>query len=64
MTDYSKVTITWALQNDDWSDLTVDQIAEVLGVTSNAIHCSLSGLRKRGVVVTYKKKQAGRPKEI
>lgn len=64
MTKLRKGSIGWALTHDDWSDLTVDQIAEVLDAAPASIHKAIAHLRKEGIHVVYTKKSAGRPMDI
>lgn len=64
MIENNKTTIVYALQNSDWSDLTVRQIAEVLDSTSQTIYRTFSYLRERGVFIEYKKKKQGRPRKF
>ena len=59
-----KGSVAWSLIHDDWSDLTVDQIAEVLCVKSSTVHYAIVSLRKEGIDVPYTKKKRGRQKDI
>lgn len=49
-------SIKWDLLEDDWSDLTVKQIAEALGVSVYTIYHALHDIEvKTGYVVPHKK---------
>lgn len=50
-----KGTIAWALMNDDWSDLTVKQIAEVLGVSYDTVWTVLYRLKQEGITIPHRK---------
>ena len=60
---FHKGSICWALTNDDWSDLTVSEIAEVLGVAEDSVYGKIAYLKKRGIDITYKQKKPRRKKD-
>lgn len=62
---FKKDTIIWALFEDDWSDLNVHQIAEVLGCKPNYVRCAMYEiLRVTGYRIPYTRLPGGRrPKE-
>lgn len=60
---FHKGSICWALTNDDWSDLTVSEIAEVLGVAEDSVYGKIAYLRKRGIEIQYKKQKPRRKEE-
>lgn len=64
MAKYKKGTVAWALMNDDWSDLTPNQIAEVLDVRPDSIHSTLCRLRKEGIEIQYTRGTKGRKRDI
>lgn len=43
---YRKGSIIWALYEEDWSDLTINQIAEVLGASYGVIASQLRKIRQ------------------
>lgn len=48
-------TVAWKLLEDDWSDLTVRQIAEVLDVQPDTVHRAIRAIRKEtGYEVPHK----------
>lgn len=52
-------SMIWALLEEDWSDLTVRQIAEVFGTTEESIYKSMQRIQKvtgKKVVVKLAKK--------
>lgn len=57
-------SVPWSLIHDDWSDLTVDQIAEILCVQPSTVHYAIVSLRKEGIDVPYTKKKRGRQRDI
>ena len=60
---YEKGTLSWNLMEDDWSDLTVRQIAEVLDIQPSSIYCALKRIQKRtGYAVPHKDGTQGRVK--
>lgn len=60
MVDYRPRSMKWALVHEDWSDLTIEQIAEVFGVSKETIHSCISKIRKDGYNVEYKHCKPGR----
>lgn len=63
---YRKGSRIWALMEEDWSDLTVTQIAEVMGCAYNTIAAQLRRIRlETGYVVpvTHQRRPAGYWKE-
>ena len=60
MVDYRPRSMKWALVHEDWSDLTIEQIAEVFGVSKETIHSCISKIRKDGYDVKYKRCKQGR----
>lgn len=60
MVDYRPRSMKWALVHEDWSDLTIEQIAEVFGVSKETIHSCISKIRKDGHNVKYKRCKPGR----
>ena len=60
MVDYRPRSMKWALVHEDWSDLTIEQIAEVFGVSKETIHSCISKIRKDGYNVEYKRCKPGR----
>ena len=60
---YEKGTLSWSLMEDDWSDLTVRQIAEVLDVMPGSIYCALKRIQRRtGYAVPHQDGTQGRVK--
>ena len=60
---YEKGTLSWNLMEDDWSDLTVRQIAEVLDVQPSSIYCALKRIQRRtGYAVPHQDGNQGRVK--
>ena len=60
---YPPRSIQWALMEEDWSDLTVSQIAEVFGeeVEPRDIRRYIAAIKKRtGYAVSWKRSRAGR----
>mgnify|MGYP001029491456 CR=1 FL=1 len=60
---YPYRSIPWALMEEDWSDLTVSQIAEVFGeeVEPRDIRRYIAAIEKRtGYVVPFRRSRAGR----
>lgn len=60
---YEYRSIKWALMEEDWSDLTVAQIAEVFGddVEPRDIRRYIAAIEARtGYIVPYKRSKAGR----
>lgn len=55
MVDYRPRSMKWALVHEDWSDLTIEQIAEVFGVSKETIYNCISKIRKDGYNVEYKR---------
>ncbi len=63
---YPYRSIPWALMEEDWSDLTVSQIAEVFGeeVEPSSIRRYMASIRRRtGYVVPFQRCRAGRKRE-
>ncbi len=61
---YRKGTIRYALCSSDWSDLTVDQIADVLGYPKNSVRKAIVEIkRKTGYQIEYIRKKGGRPRK-
>ena len=60
MVDYRPRSMKWALVHEDWSDLTIEQIAEIFGVSKETIHVCISKIRKDGHNVKYKRCKPGR----
>lgn len=61
---YRKGSIAYALYTDDWSDLNINQISEVLDVLPQQIHSEMSRIKKEtGYIVPYVKLSAGRKKD-
>lgn len=63
---YPARIIKWALMEEDWSDLTVSQIAEVFGeeVEPRAIYRYIASIEHRtGYVVPVKRHPAGRKRK-
>lgn len=60
MVDYRPRSMKWALVHEDWSDLTIEQIAEVFGVSKETIRSYISKIRKDGYNVEYKRCKLGR----
>lgn len=58
---HKKGTVAWSLMNDDWSDLTVKQIAEVLGVAYDTVWGAIYRLKQDGIIIPHSK--AARPKK-
>lgn len=57
-----KGSLSWKLLNDDWSDLTTDQIAEVLGVKPDAVKNAMMGIRRKyGFRVRHKRTRTRTP---
>lgn len=61
---FKKGSLAWSLMNDDWSDLTISQIAEVLGASRSTIDTTLSRLRKEGIYIRCKEDKRGRKEEV
>lgn len=61
---FKKGTLAWSLMNDDWSDLTISQIAEVLGVSRTTIDTVLYRLRSEGITIAYQEDKRGRKEEV
>ena len=55
-------SVPWALTHDDWSDLTIEQIAEVLSVSERTVANAIANLKKKGIVIEYVRERGGRPK--
>lgn len=60
MVDYRQRSMKLALVHEDWSDLNIEQIAEVFGVSKETIHSYISKIRKDGYDVKYKHCKQGR----
>ena len=60
MVDYRPRSMKWALVHEDWSDLTIEQIAEVFGVEKSTIRTCISKVKKDGHEVKYKHSKPGR----
>lgn len=63
---YPPRSIPWALMEEDWSDLTVNQIAEVFGeeVEPRAIYRYIASIEHRtGYVVPFKRCPSGRKRK-
>lgn len=63
---YPPRSIKWALIEEDWSDLTVNQIAEVFGdeVGPKDIHRYMGSIKHRtGYVVPFKRCPPGRKRK-
>lgn len=63
---YPPRSIPWALMDEDWSDLTVSQIAEVFGeeVEPRDIRRYMASIQRRtGYVVPFKRGRAGRKRK-
>lgn len=60
MVDYRPRSTKWALVHEDWSDLTIEQIAEVFDVSKETIRSYISKIRKDGYNVEYKRCKLGR----
>ena len=55
---YRKHTLLWSLMECDWSDLTMDQIAEVLYTTPHQVSSYCARIKKKtGYIVPYRKKR-------
>lgn len=55
---YRKNTLLWSLMECDWSDLTMDQIAEVLYTTPHQVSSYCARIKKKtGYIVLYRKKR-------
>ena len=55
---YRKNTLLWSLMECDWSDLTMDQIAEVLYTTPHQVSSYCARIKKKtGYIVPYRKKR-------
>lgn len=61
---FQKGSVKWCLTNDDWSDLTIPEIAEVLGFSEHSISSKISELKNSGIIVPYKKMKPRRKKDI
>lgn len=48
---------SWMLLNDDWSDLTVREIADVLDKSVGSVYSAISILEKSGYRIAYKRKK-------
>lgn len=60
---YEKGTLSWNLMEDDWSDLTVRQIAEVLDVMPGSVYGALKRIQQRtGYAVPHKDGNQGKVK--
>lgn len=60
---YRPKTMKWALIEEDWSDLSMKQIAEVFGSTYASVQRTIVNIKKEtGYEVPYRKRKAGRPK--
>ena len=59
-----KGSAKWCLIHGDWSDLTIPEIAEVLGFSENTIASRISELKNSGIDISYKKRTPGRKKDI
>lgn len=56
-------SMRWALMEEDWSDLTVRQIAEVFDTSIESVKASMSAIkRKTGYIVQYTGAPLGVPK--
>lgn len=61
---YRKDSVAYALCTCDWSDLNINQIAEVLDVLPQQVHSEMSRIKKEtGYVVPYVKLPAGPKKD-
>lgn len=61
---YRKGTIRYALYSSDWSDLTIDQIAEVLGYSKIQVRKAIVDIKRRtGYQVEYTRQKGGRPRK-
>lgn len=61
---YRKKTIRYALYSSDWSDLTVDQIADVLGYSKIQVRKAIVDIkRKTGYQIEYLRQKGGRPRK-
>lgn len=59
---YRKGSLIWSVMEGDWEDLTVTQIAEVLGTAqSNVSNCIARIKREAGYIVHRKRGLVGRP---
>lgn len=55
-TAYKERSMMWALCNEDFSDLTREQIAEVFDTGIGYVSCAISRIKKEtGYIVKYKK---------
>ena len=61
---FTKGSAKWCLTHDDWSDLTIPEIAEILGFDPKTISSSISKLKNSGIEVKYKKMKRGRKTDI
>ena len=44
---FRKGSMCWALMEEDWSDLTVKQVAEVFGVGTGTVEAALTRIRRK-----------------
>lgn len=59
---YRKGSLIWSVMEGDWEDLTVTQIAEVLGTAqSNVSNCIARTKRETGYIVPRESGRARRP---
>lgn len=59
--DFPKNSLAYSLLQDDWSDLTVDQIAEVFDVKVPSVYNAIYEIRiSTGKAISYRRKKNGR----
>ena len=62
---YKKGTIMWSIVTDDWSDLKVSEIAEVLDANKQTVYSAISNIKKEtGYCVPHVSKTIERLKRI